>query len=58
MGRYPTGRDEDGKIYDEGTRLTSNGIHFTVVPIITTDVKMVSIIRTGQDDGFMKARMK
>lgn len=33
------GRDEDGKIYDEGTRLTSNGIHFTVVPIITTDVK-------------------
>lgn len=33
------GRDEDGKIYDEGTRLIPNGIHFTVLPIDTTDVK-------------------
>ena len=33
------GCDEDGKIYDEGTRLIPNGIHFTVLPIVTTDVK-------------------
>lgn len=33
------GCDEDGKIYDEGTRLITNGIHFTVLPIDTTDVK-------------------
>ena len=33
------GHDEDGKIYNEGTRLIPNGIHFTVLPIDTTDVK-------------------
>lgn len=33
------GRDENGKIYGEGTRLIPNGIHFTVLPIDTTDVK-------------------
>lgn len=33
------GCDEDGKIYDERTRMIPNGIHFTVLPIDTTDVK-------------------
>lgn len=32
-------RDKTGKVLDEGTRVIKNGIHFTVIPIDTSDVE-------------------